>query len=869
MKKYWIWIVFLFLLFVISTLWDVKWWWVWSQESISWVWNYSEKIQDLKKVTNNLNIVVPEKIEKNRTDITKLLKRKQLVWWEYLEDLIKAIVINASYEVQWWNATSLLLTTNLPIFSKVNDVWERVIYISTDPDKLNWLIKPDKIDVFVNNINDMLWITNELTSKSWILSKYHSDWPVWYWIVSRSLNYSVNKFFEMLDTKEMLWSIIPVETKDSYIFVWLAALEKWLKNYSQNNSTSDQFQENNQFVVEWKTQIDWFLFNYCQKEFFSWNHANTLNMFKHKRFQECQLLENDFDHDWVNELILVNDKYKVSNIYYQDIEWDNKLIIWPIFKSDKQIIKLLENDKNYYSSFILKDWIDTNAYKNILQNNNAVSVKWWSTTEFRNVDLTQSFKWIQWKKNLYTVKELFSDQNNWYNNYKISWFYSVTPQNQYWRDHWEWWIIVQDKNNKTWWIFLNEKYIWFANRWFKDYWAYSPTEYILIPRKEAWVNLKNSFIEVEFWTKTWWRTLTLKIDWKEKLIVQEWWLDKIIFPEWVENKEIQLTWNTTTKLLDAFTDINKIWLLAYSDWESKAEKQNSIYDLKFLVPSMSNIFVYWIKNDKNSSWFQLNQILSLNWYEYNFISLNSASDKSAKNIVVKEWTSFDDEIKNVSWKPQYMLHNENIWWKSAYIWINLHLRSTKYFQKDSLYLEQNKNLYFNYDKKNELYILSDDSYEDINIKWIKFWDYDFLNWCSYEEIINNDLENCAKNLYSIDVDNDLWSEWLYNNTREIQIFNNIIKYNTSWTYSINFVPIFKDWWMSFCNTFKQKVPYYKDIWWWKCWWWGSWICETNYWLIFYDNVWIYKTFVLWWDNKDKKSYINADTSMWKDFICIS
>ena len=32
---------------------------------------------------------------------------------------------------------------------------------------------------------------------------------------------------------------------------------------------------------------------------------------------------------------------------------------------------------------------------------------------------------------------------------------------------------------------------------------------------------------------------------------------------------------------------------------------------------------------------------------------------------------------------------------------------------------------------------------------------------------------------------------------------------------------------------------------------------------------MYKTFVIQWENKDKKSYSISETSMWQDFICIS
>lgn len=868
MKKlviFWVIISFLWL----NIFWNISlWWnWLWSVENSWWMWSYKEKLQDLKNIFDWDWHVSAQKILKNRDDIRSMFIKKQLVWWDYIQDLITVIALNASFEINWDNINTITIWTELPVFKKSNDLWHEAIYISVDEKKVKWKIFDWKEQIWKENIFNMLWIDKELEWKWWILPSFYKNWQNWYAYVWKWFRYSLNKLFEMLESDEMKNNIIPIETSNSFIFAWLTAQEIWLKNYSQFNTSWEQFNADNPFVISWKIQIDSFLFHYCQKEYFWWDHWKTLDMFVKWNYEQCFLLENDFDNDWINELILSDEQYRVSNVYFQD-KWEWwKLIIWPIFKSDRQIIKLLENSKNYYSSFLLKDWIDTNSYKNILQNNTTIKIQWWSNSFFKFVDLTQSFKWISPSSKLYSIKDLYSKNWNWYSNYKITWFYSVSHQDKFWRDNWEWWIILENNDWNFWSIYINEKYIWLATKWFKNE---SWNEYILLPRKQLWVSLKNSYIELDFWVKTWWKTLTLKIDWKEKLIVQEWWTEKIIFPDWEANAEIQLTWNNTSWLLSNFENITKVWLISHMNSNWNTEKQNSIYDLKFLVPDMSNIFLYWLKNDKNSSWFQLNQILTVQWYEYNFVSSNNVSDKTAKNIVLKNNFNFDDNIKNQSWKNQFIFNNERIPSWVAYAWYNLHLRNVKYFSKDSLYLEQIKNIYFDYDKVNELYVLSDNSHEDINIKWIKLWDYDFLNWCSYEEIINNDLENCSKNLTSIDVDNDWWNEWLFNNTKEIQIFNNIIKYNVNWTYSINFIPIFKDAWLTFCNTFIQKIPYYKKWTWNLCEWnWSWWICETNFGLIFYDNIWMYKTFVIQWENKDKKSYSISETSMWQDFICIS
>lgn len=840
---------------------QVNWVWIWKVENSWWYWWYKEKLEDLKNVFDENWNVSASKILNNRKEISTMLQKRQLVWWEFLDDLLQAIAINWIFEVNWDDIFSLSITWNIPLFEKVDSDWNKHKYLSVDSEKLYWVIFAWKEDVWKRNIFDMLRISQELENKWWLLPWFYQEWQQWYAYVWKSFTYSINKLWSLVESEELWQNVIPVETDNSLLFVWLVSAEKWVWNYSQYATTDDQFAADNPFIVWWKIQIDSFLFNYCQKEFFDWDYNATLDMFVRNEYENCHLLENDFDNDWINELILTNEDYRVSNIYYQDVSWSWKLIIWPIYKSDRQIIKLLQNSNNVYSSFILKDWIDTNSYKNILQNQSEITLVWWAESQFKKLDLTYSYDTLETEANAYAYKDVYSSDWNWYSNYKIDWFYTISkPKND--DANAEWWLLVRNKDWWIWWIILNEKYVWIANQPFLNQ---SPTDYILIPRNEIWVNFKESFIELEYWTKAWWKTLTLKIDWKTKLIVQEWAADKIIYSDADVHPVVQLTDNETTTLLNQFSNVTWAWLISHYSWSDW--KKNSIYDLKFLVPEMSNIYLLWIKNDNNSSWFQLKQILSLWWYDYNFVAINDVNDKSSKNIVLKNWLNFDDNILNNTWLNQYVFHNETIDTKKTYAWVDLYLRSVKYFSKDALYLEQIKNIYFTYDKSSEMYVLDDRSTEEINIKWIKLWDYNFLDWCSYEEIINNDLSTCWKNITPIDVDNDKWNEWLYNNQDEIQIFNNIIKINSNWTYSINFVPIFKDTWLTFCNTFEQNIPYYHDNAW-TCWETWAWNCLTNYWLIFYDSIWTFKTFVIKWDDKDKKTYSLIDSSLWLPFICV-
>jgi len=150
-----------------------------------------------------------------------------------------------------------------------------------------------------------------------------------------------------------------------------------------------------------------------------------------------------------------------------------------------------------------------------------------------------------------------------------------------------------------------------------------------------------------------------------------------------------------------------------------------------------------------------------------------------------------------------------------------------------------------------------------------WWIYSFLNACTYEDFINNSLYDCSSQLLTwLDVDNDNWKEWVYQDSSwNVQIFNNAIKENSDWTYSISFYEMFRSNWLDYCTVDTWSVPYYykqsdwscstKDT--------GEW-CKTKNYLIYQDADWNNYYYKLDWNSKYDKIY-TFDKTDDADIIC--
>ncbi len=108
---------------------------MWSIENSWWKWSYREKLEDLKNIFDWDWHVSPQKILENRKDIRSMFLKKQLVWWDYIQELITVIALNASFEIVWENINTIAIWTELPVFKKQNDLWDQAVYISVDPKK--------------------------------------------------------------------------------------------------------------------------------------------------------------------------------------------------------------------------------------------------------------------------------------------------------------------------------------------------------------------------------------------------------------------------------------------------------------------------------------------------------------------------------------------------------------------------------------------------------------------------------------------------------------------------------------------------------------------------------------------------------------
>jgi len=100
------------------------------------------------------------------------------------------------------------------------------------------------------------------------------------------------------------------------------------------------------------------------------------------------------------------------------------------------------------------------------------------------------------------------------------------------------------------------------------------------------------------------------------------------------------------------------------------------------------------------------------------------------------------------------------------------------------------------------------------------------------------------------------------------MFNNAIKENNDWTYSINFYEMFRSNWLDYCTIQTWDVNYYNKNWDWSCWPTieSDWNCKTDNYLIYQDWDWKNHYFKLDWDDNYTKTYV-LDKVDDKDISC--
>jgi len=810
--------------------------WINQVQNAWWIWTYEEKLYDMKNVFQE-DLVSSEKIIQNKADILSLLRKWFLVWWPQYKNLIlDAIVTNSVYHVTWWNVYTINEWTYIPLFNKndsENNKNNKVL--SLNDSDLSWIIKNEYLDIYKSNIKEMLWIEDEYLTNLSMFPKIYKKWQVWYVTVSDSRIYSINKVWELIESSEISDYLIPVKINWGLLLISL----KWednIKKYTDYKTEEEKLTATNNYMIYWKIQIDKWLFDYCKNVYFNWSDSQTLSMFENKTFELCDLLENDFDWDSVNELILVNYDYKISHIYNQTNLWEN-YIVRPIFKSNQYIFKLLHNSSNIFSSFLLTDFNSVWSFKNILDN--GLYFTWnFTNDKFSQIDLITKFSSLNNDK-MFSLKQIHSKGNLWYNQYKINWFYT----HKWTWSLSEWWIAL----SWTAWqpgIYLNNQKIWLWNTYFL---SDNPTNYIYFNKTDVWLWLTDTYIDIQKSVNA----VNININWKTYLTLLSDWTYSSDYLQYVK------TWWNLVSLFNQLNWITSIWLISYATWN--INDYNSVYDLQFSVSTSPNLYVYWISNNGTNKYFQLKQILNFNWFNFNFE--NNIVLPKVKNILPVKWFNYDDQYWSLESKNQYIFDKESLQNTTLFVWYSIHSRSISYYSQNNLYFQYLKEIYFDWDDIQERYIMNNDtSYEDVQIEWFNFWkNYKFLNNCAYEDVINNNLSSCAYNLTWFDVDNDWWDEWIYNDWYIVQVYNNIIFDNWDWSYWINFSLIFNDNWTYYCTRFPALISYYKQNWalcssdtvWWSC--------ITNHWLVFYDNNWDYYLYTVKWTNKDNKKYEISDT----------
>ena len=801
--------------------------WIDNLSKLWWSWTYKEKILSLLQITNSDWTINPNLIYKNIVDLRKMYRQWYLIWWSKKQLLIKAIVKNTMYCLTWtiWNLSvewPVLSWSEYPLMTYTNSDWTTWQYFDFTTKALNKYIKPSYQKCFQKQFFDLFWFDKDKITY-WVNYKiYDINWKWWMIVMWKFNIIEYNMIKWMLMNSNLTPYLIIVKTDKWIIWITLKS-ESNLKTFNEYLSQQDALSAKNNFTVNWKLQIDSFLINYCAAKFFWWDENKAINAIKNKDRNKCWLIPINIDGTWNDELLLKDD-FDMYNIIYAD-QWTNTTlrVVKPIFKTNKDIFKFLKNADWTYS-FLASNYVNTstNSIFNLLMNNSSV-ISSWNCNSLMNTSIWFSCFWTTWD---YIYKNIQS--SNWLSIYWLNTYYTYS-----WNSD-RWWILLK-WDNWTWYIVFNDSYFWLSDNINWKQW-----DYIIFDRKKLWIKKVWSYLELNKTNNS----LTIKVDWKQYLVLNSDWSYSTNFPNYVS------TWWKLSTLFNVFNKIKSAWIY----WSKVNWEKTMVSYFNFWKYTDWKYYLYWILSNWITNYIWLKQILSL-WWDINFVSSNSSNVSNA----IISWSVNYDDLTKYNWTNWYWIlitNNKQIDWKEYYVWKDIYVYKNTFFTKNWL-LFYNKSIFdFSYNPYEWIYNVF--PAEDIWIKWLNLWYYSFLDSCSYEELINNKLRECTNHLLTwFDVDNDWYSEWIYkDNQWNIKIFNNVVKKNSDWTYSINFHEIFRSNWADYCTTDSQTIPYYNQNWN-KCWpnVVTNWNCTAKTELIFKDWNWNYLYYKIDWTNPDDKQYI--------------
>lgn len=779
----------------------------WIQEDLSIAWNTTlqAKIEYLKDIENNWTVDI-NKINYNLTELKNLYKDWKIS--SFVKDnYIQAIMNNLYWiEINWelkrsyfWykvvdDTEVISLTDNFLIEIQKNLDWTYRDPARTDLEAQEIAVK---IQLFFENFINPTWnLEYGLFPKSIVFNHYTF---IYAWNASWM---ALNSIFESV-CSELNDKTICIENSKSWI-IWI-----WLRDSVDPIATNqDEYKELiANYEISWKVQIPSIL--KARLEYLCpITESKPINWFiENNELEQCWLIAHDFDCDWNNEWIDINESLKTTTVYAINVTWSWESAILSIkvilYLNWKEIVKLYNNPGWCYSHILSKDWDDVTSNKIIYRN-------------FQWNDLDNQFNLSSWDINWNTIsqyklttKELTSDQYNFFstneiystwilNNYQINLDIKDTKPAITSTEDVLWLLALSSTNDISWIklkILLNQDVFWFE----KSDW----TAKILFDTKKNWMtNSKNNHIQIKLssWIASWY------INWK-KYFSYDISSNALNLEIWVELKE--QTW--TFSLSDFQLDKNILFSNQFTSWVW-FEKEYSNFSIS--RPDSSKLYLYKLNQANDITNFYLGQIIDTFDFNYDFINDWTSTDDICKNFVKKDSTFFDNNLILNSSSNSYIGFDNNngcdFLWKKVYHYWDLNWK-----------LNYLKKVYITWDYNLTTQLFDFSQSEENILQWIDYWN--ILSWiiqnCTLTQVLNNELDTCSV-LNWIDIDNDDWKEWILAKDWEFEIYNNIIDENILWDYTPNLQLLFKSSWDWYCTLLPQNIDYYKK-------WSTDWICRTE------------------------------------------
>jgi len=336
--------------------------------------------------------------------------------------------------------------------------------------------------------------------------------------------------------------------------------------------------------------------------------------------------------------------------------------------------------------------------------NNSQVVLSWNCNSLMDTSIWFSCSNSTWD---YIYKKIQS--SNYLNEYWLNWTYTYSWTSDMW------WILIKWENG-TGYIVYNDWEFWLSDN--KDW---NKGDYIIFDRKKLWIKKVGWYINIKKTNNF----ITLSVDWKLYLTLNSDWSYSTNFSDYVE------TWWNLSTLFNVFSNVNAAWVY----WSEVDNEKVSISYLNFWKFVDWKYYLYWLLSNWVTNYIWLKQILNL-WWSINFVW---DSDDISSNAIISWSVNYDDSLK-YNWSNWYWIlisNNKTIDWKEYYVWRDIYVYNNTFFTKNWLLFYDKKLYEFSYNQDEWKY----DVYptEDVWIKWLNFWYYTFLNNCSYEELINNQL----------------------------------------------------------------------------------------------------------------------------------